>query len=184
MTWFTDDPWPAIFILVIAACVMLALWTSQKRGIWLVGVLVMLSGAVALFFIEKAIVTEKEQVEQNVLDLTSAFARKDKDQTLSYFSEQARSLQNIATSALEWIDLPQGLDIKDMDVRMTNENTRAVVRFRANGTVSFRNLASSHAASRWEVTWQKEARDWKIIDVVRLNPLKEEKMQFFDPSAH
>jgi hypothetical protein len=184
MTWFTETPWPPIFILGIVACILLAVWSSQKRGIWLIGALIALIAAAAVFFVERAVVTEAERVEKNVFDLTSAFQRKDRDRTLSFFSAQAPDLRDMATYALNLVELPDGIDVKDVSVRLTNENTRAVSLFRANGTVTVHGIGSQHSASRWEVTWQKEGSDWKIIEVVRLHPYKDEKLQIFDRRAN
>ena len=169
-----------MLILVIAAVACLAAWVSQKRGFWLVAGLLSLLAAGAVYFVERSIVTEAERVEQNVRALAAAFQLKDRDATLAFFSLQATGLRVQVAQALDSVDLPNGIDIKDMRVRMSNENTRALSHFRANGTVSFRGMGSSHAASRWEVTWQKEAGQWKIIEVQRLNPYKDEKMDFFD----
>ena len=180
MTWFTETPWPPIIILAIVAVVCLAAWASQKRGSWLVAGLLAVVAAVAVFLIERSVVTEAERVEQSVNALADAFQRKDREGTLSFFSLQAPELRAQVAQALDWVDMPNGIDIKDTRVRTSNENTRAVSHFRANGVVSFRGLGSSHAASRWEVTWQKEAAQWKIIDVQRLNPYKDEKMDFFE----
>ncbi len=180
MTWFTDTPWPLIVILGIAACVCLALWTSQKRAVWLVGVVILVGVAVGVFVVEKSIISEAERVEQNVYDLTGAFQRKDRERVLSFFSLQAPDLRATAVEALNLVDLPDGIDVKDVSVRMSNENTRAVSHFRANGTVSVKGLGARHSASRWEVTWQKEASDWKIVEVIRLDPIKDEKMQIME----
>jgi ketosteroid isomerase-like protein len=183
MTWFTENPWPPIVLLGLVVCALLAVWSSQKRGIWLVGVVAAAALAVAVFFIEKSIVTEKERIEQKVLELTAAFQRKDRDRTLSFFSAQEPELRQMAESALEMVTLEKDLDIKDFDVRLFGEGTGAVSRFRANGTVSALG-DSGHFWSRWDVTWQKEGGDWKIIAVQRLNPLKEEKMQTFEKRPH
>ena len=72
-------------------------------------------------------------------------------------------------------------DIKDVSVEVKNQNSLAVSKFRANGTVSARDLGSSHVASLWEVTWQKEAGQWKIVHVQRWNPYKDEKMGILEP---
>ena len=180
MTWFTETPWPPIFILAIAAVACLAAWASQKRGFWLMAGLLAVVAAVAVFLIERSVVTEAERVEQSVHALAAAFQRKDRDGTLSFFSQQGPELRTQVAQALDWVDMPNGIDIKDTQVRTSNENTRAVSHFRANGVVSFRGLGSSYAPSRWEVTWQKEGAQWKIIDVQRLNPYKDEKMDFFE----
>jgi len=180
MTWFTETPWPPIFLLLIAAAAMIAIWSSQKKGFWLLGALAAIVAAVAVFFVEKQIITETERVEQDIYGLTNAFVRKDANATLAFFSQQAPELQEMARQALEWVDLPNGIDVKDMHVRLSNENTRAVTHFRANGAVSFKGMGTHAAASRWEVTWQKEGGDWKIIQVERLHPLKDERMRIFD----
>ncbi len=184
MTWFTDDPWPLIFILGFVACVLLAMWASEKHGGWLAGALLAIVAAVAVFFVEKSIVTERERVAQKVIDLKSAFVAKDRDGVLSYFSLGEPELRDQAVRGLNMVEFPNGLDIKDMDVRLSNEDTLAVTRFRAIGTASVLGLGSQHSATRWDVTWRKEGKDWKIIQVERLNLLKDEKVGIFDARAN
>src|SRR5258708_21859184 len=164
MSWFTENPWPLMIILAIAAIAFGAAWMSEKRGLWLAAGLLSFGAVIGVYLIERSIVTEAERVEQSVHDLAAAFQRKDKEGTLSYFSVQAPELRTQVGQALDWVEMPNGIDIKDVHVRTSNENTRAVSHFRANGTVSFRGMGSQHAASRWAVTWQKEGTQWKIIE--------------------
>jgi hypothetical protein len=181
MTWFTENPWPPIFILGIAASIMLVVWTSQKRALWLAGALTAVIAAIAVFVVERSIVTEGERVEKKVLELVAAFVRADREAVLSHFSVQAPELREMALRGMELVEFPSGIDVRDMRVRMTNENSRAVARFRANGVVSVRALSARQSmASLWDVTWQKEGGEWKIIEVVRLHPIKEEKMPILD----
>jgi len=181
MTWLTENPWPPIFILAIAACVMVAVWTSQKRGAWLVGALTAVIAAVAVFFVENSIITEGERVEQQVRDLVQAFVRSDRDKVVSFFSAKAPELRALALRGLDLVEFPSGIDVKDVTVKMSNENTRAVSLFRANGVVSVKGMgARQHMASRWQVTWQKEGNDWRIVEVVRLDPYKDESMPILD----
>ena len=114
MTWFTETPWPPIIILAIAAIACLVAWASQKRGFWLVAGLLAIVAAVAVYLIERAVVTEAERVEQSVHALATAFQRKDRDGTLSFISVQAPELRTQVEQALAWVDLPNGIDIKDM----------------------------------------------------------------------
>jgi hypothetical protein len=179
MTWFTENPWPPIIILAIVTVVCVAAWTSQKRGIWLVAGLLAVVAAVIVFVVERAIVTDAERVGQSVHDLAAAFQRKDRDGTLSFISLQAPELRVLVAQAIDWIDLPNGINIKDLRVRTSNENTRAIAHFHANGTGSIRGMGTGHGASRWELTWQKEGTQWKIIEVQRLNPFKDEKLEIF-----
>src|SRR5438067_2019611 len=114
MTWFTENPWPLMIILAIAAIACLAAWASQKRGLWLVAGMLAVVGMGAVYLIERSVVTEAERVGQNVHALAAAFQRKDRDGTLSFFSLQAPELRVQVEQALDWVDLPNGIDIKDM----------------------------------------------------------------------
>src|SRR5262245_25426772 len=96
MTWFTENPWPPIVILGVAAGVLVAVWSSQKRGIWLMGALAAVLAAVAVFFVERSIVTEGERVEKNIFDLAAAFVREDRDAVPGYFSVRAPELRATA----------------------------------------------------------------------------------------
>lgn len=179
MTWFTENPWPPIFLLSIVACLMLAVWSSQKRRIWLMGAVAALLASIAVYFVARAIVTDRERVEANVRNLAAAFQRKDSAGTLAFFSVQYPD-RGLIEMALRDVDV-RNLAVKDMTVRLSNEDTRAVTRFRANGTVSYRGAGAGFHPSRWDVTWQKEGKDWKIIGVDRLDLLKDEKKGMFDP---
>jgi hypothetical protein len=181
MTWLTENPWPPIFILGIAAGVMVAVWTTQKRGAWLVAAMTAVVAAAAVYLVEKAIVTEGERVEQHVRDLVEAFVRGDRDRVVSFFSARAPELRTLALRGMDLVEFPSGIDVKDVSVRVTNENTRAVSLFRANGVVAVKGLgAQQPMPSRWQVTWQNEGNDWKIVEVVRLHPYKDESMPVLD----
>src|SRR5262245_3022882 len=110
--WFTETPWPPIFLLSLAVCVCVALWYSQKRAGWLLAAVGLTAACAAVYFVERSIVTEAERVEQSVLGVAAAFQRKDKQATLSFISPQADELHSLATSALEWVDV-HDLAIKD-----------------------------------------------------------------------
>ena len=114
-------------------------------------------------------------------DLVEAFVRGDRDRVVSCFSAKAPDLRALAVRGLDLVEFPSGIDVKDMSVRVSNENTRAVSLFRANGVVSVKGLGGqNHMASRWQVTWQKEGDDWKIVEVVRLDPYKDESIPILD----
>lgn len=179
--WFTENPWPPIFILSLVACGMFAAWFSQKRVIWLAGGLAALIGCGAVYSIEQSIITDGEKVEAKVRKLTSDFQKKDREAVLAIFSKQAPQWRDIAIKALEDVEAQNDLDVKDMSVSLSNEKSQAVSRFRANGTVTYRKGLSAYHPSRWELHWQKEGNDWKIVDVIRLDILKDEPKEIFVP---
>lgn len=180
--WFTENPWPPIVILAVAAAAFIALWMSQRRGLWLLLALTAVTGGIAVYFVEQRIVTEPEKIEQHILDLTSAFRRKEEAKTLAYFSKQAPELHDLVREGMKLVEVHDDLSVKDMSVRMLTGNTQAIAHFRANATISLNRGPpvigglTQYGVSRWELRWQKEGSDWKIVELVRLNPLKEEKM--------
>lgn len=179
--WFTENPWPPIFILGMAACGMFVAWFSQKRVFWLAGCVAALIGCGAIYAVEESIVTDGEKLEARVHKLAADFQKKDREAFLAAFSKQAEKWRAMAIKALDDVDIEKDLDIKDMSVELFNEKSQALTRFRANGTVTFQKGMSAYHPSRWELRWQKEANDWKIVDVVRLHPLKDEQKEIFAP---
>jgi hypothetical protein len=183
--WFTETPWPPIFILLVVCCFLVAAWQGSKRAVYLIWVGVLLAACAGVYFYEQATVTESERVEQNVHDLVHAFQRKDKQTTLNFFSPQADQFRSTVEKAIELVDVRDDVDVKDVNILMMSENTQAVSQFRANATVSVRGLVDyTHQPSRWELTWQKEAGEWKIVAVQRLNPVTGEKMGIWQQSSH
>lgn len=183
--WFTENPWPPIFILGIAACALTGAWASQRRGIFLVSALAALAGCFAIYAVERSIVTEGEQIEANVRTLTSAFQKKDRATVLAFFSKQAPDWQDVISRAFDLVEIKDDLDVKDMSVALHGEKSQAVSRFRANATITAKSLGiASYQPSRWELHWQKEGGAWKIVDVIRLNPFKDDPMDIFEQRSN
>jgi hypothetical protein len=36
---------------------------------------------------------------------------------------------------------------------------------------------AGHRPSRWKLVWRREEGTWRIVDVMRLNPLRDEPME-------
>src|SRR5262249_43635268 len=127
--WFTENPWPPVVILAVAAAIFVGLWMSQKRAFWLLAALTAVACSFAVYLVERGIVTESERIEQNVLDMTSAFRKKDEAKTLSFFSKQAPELHDLIRAGMKLVEVHDDLDVKDMSVRMLAGNTQAISHF-------------------------------------------------------
>lgn len=179
--WLTETPWPPILITLVAAVLLFAAWFSTRRGMFLVGagLLVILCGAI--YIVEQRIITEAERVEQLVLDLTSAFQQKREEQVLEMFSPTASELRATVKTAMNLVTVHEDLRITDLSVQMKAQDSRAISHFRANATISIGSHGGlGHHPSRWEITWQREADQWRIIRVERLNPVSGEPVFLFD----
>ncbi len=182
--WFTEAAVPPMLLFGVLGVLLLAAWYPQRRGLFLVGAGCAFAAAAATFFIERWVVTDSEQVELRVFELADACQRGDAPAALEFVSAQAPALKTELAAGLALVKLEPDLDVKDLSVRLTAANSRATAQFRANGTGELRGVgAVRHFATRWELTWQKEGADWKIIRVQRLHPFRDEPLDVLDKSS-
>lgn len=179
--WVTENPWPPIVILVTLAVVLAGVWTQNQRSVFLLGVLGLLAAAVAVFVIERQIVTESERIEANVEAMVDAAVRGNVDEVVAFISPQENLLRRIVQSGLDLVDVEEDARVTDESVRMTTGGTQAISQFRVNATISLKNPPHrGHHPSRWEMTWRRIGKDWKVVEIRRLNPVTGEEMQVMD----
>ena len=174
--WFTEDAWSPIIACVVLGVLFFVAYSVTQRSKILLPVPLLLVACIAIYFIEQAIVTETERVEQSLLELIDTFALESrqtvKNQTplcLRFFSlRNDRDRKRVgAASFLVRVDDQR---VTDVQIKLTNESTRAITHFRANGDVSLgTGGGGGHYSSRWELTWQKEADEWKVTGMRMLN---------------
>ena len=174
--WFTEDAWSPIIVCVVVGVLFFVGFSVTQRQKWLLPVPLLLVACIAIYFIEQAIVTDTERVEQSLLELIDTFALESrqtpKNQTplcLRFFSvRNDRDRKRVgAASFLVRVDNQR---VTDVQIKLTNQSTRAITHFRANGDVSLgASGGGSHYSSRWELTWQKEADEWKVTGTKMLN---------------
>lgn len=181
--WFTETPWPPIIGLCVVGVLLFLGWMSQRKTVFLAGVALCLALCGVVFVIEQQIVTERERVEQRLLDFAVAFQQDSMQQglvnllvrgqepaSLSYISASADGTRRMAEAALNFVDIPEAVRISDVRTTMSNNDSRAVTQFRASATVrAGGHVDGFHQPTRWELTWQREKGDWKILRATRLN---------------
>ena len=186
--WFTEDAWsPIILCTVIAAIFFIAFMTTQ-RARFLLALPLLLLAAITIYFVELAIVTDSEQVEKNLLDLVSTFveeshqfgagsaAKPEQVRCQSFFAENNTIDRTRVVAALMFVQVESDIRVTDVKIQLTNKDTMAVTHFRANATFSA-GSNSSHHPSRWEMTWQKQAGEWKITRTRMLNVVNGQEMR-------
>jgi len=177
--WFTETPWPPILICSVLAVMAFAAWYATQRKIHLVGIAgLALIGAV-VYFVEASIVTEAERVEAAVIALVEAYQRRDLDASLEHVSPNYVLLRGAIATTMAAYEVSDDLRLTDLRVRFTAEETKAISHFRANATVSGPMVTGqTRRPTRWELTWQLEADEWKVIKARSLDPLtgKEDRL--------
>lgn len=179
--WFTETPWPPILILSVLGVLLFLGWVSQRKTGYLAGVALCVALCGIVFVVEQQVVTELERVEQRLLDFTAAFQRDSLKRGLVNAvlggGQELESLKfvhgddvlRLATHALELVDIQDDVRISDIRTRMTNQNSRAIIQFRASASVAVGGYSAARQPSRWELTWGKEGGEWKVLRATRLN---------------
>lgn len=174
--WFTEDAWSPIIGLVACGVLFGVVFVLTQRDKWLYPLPVLLIAAVAVYFVEKRIVTPREQVATELSGLIESFVEETQAMTktkepkcLKYFSEHNKRDRTRVIAAILLVHI-EDQRLTDVRTQLTNQETRAITHFRANGTVSTGG-AGGHYATRWELTWQLEGGAWKVVSTRMLDPV-------------
>ena len=168
-------------VLVCVAIACIGQYAAHRKLRSLILALVSLLLAGGCYALDQYVLTPAEEVSQNVYDLATAIEKQDIQKTLGYFSPQAREL-DLIEAALHHVQVKDHLRITDLSVSFKAANSLAISHFRANAAlhVNLMGMATvldSHP-SRWELDWRREAGEWKIINIRRLNPINGKEITF------
>ncbi|MGZ0168095.1 MAG: hypothetical protein ACKVHE_00905 [Planctomycetales bacterium] len=186
--WFTEDAWsPIILCTIIAAIFFIAFMTTQRPK-FLIALPLLLLAAITIYLAEIAIVTDGEQVEKNLHDFVDTFVEEshqfgsgsatipEQARCQSFFAETNIVDRTRVVAALMFVQVEGDIRVTDVRIQLTNKDTMAVTHFRANATFAA-GSQSGHHPSRWEMTWQKQAGEWKITRTKMLNFMNGQEMQ-------
>jgi hypothetical protein len=135
----------------------------------------------ATFVVERQIVTDAERVEMSLHDLLDALKTEDAPAAMSVVSPSAPNVQRFVEEAFRRVEVLPGVQLSQVKIQMKSQNSRAVANFRANGPVRWRSSNQEyHGVTRWEVVWQREVDQWRIIRVTRIDPITGEELEKFD----
>ena len=87
-------------------------------------------------------------------------------------SQRSQDLRFLIGYAYNLVEFKGDMRVTDVEIEMTNNKSRAKTRFRVNGTINaLHENYSGHQPTRWEATWQIESDEWKMIDIIQLDPV-------------
>jgi len=180
--WISETPWPAIVACVLAAAVLFTVWYARAQIGFLLGSVACLALAGAAYVVEGQLVTESERLEIAIEETVLSVKAGDKAAVLDRISVKAPDVRGWFAAAMDRFEVLDEVRVKQVSVELKVQNSRAVTSFRANGPIRDKHSgAVGRGATRWEFTWQREADDWRIIRVTRLDPFTGEEIDRFAP---
>lgn len=170
--WFTETPWPPMAILGLVGMGLLFAAIQTQRGKWLVAVGLCVVLAIAIWWIEAAIVTPGEQVEANLLAMVGAFQKNDEPGTLKFISPASPTLVLLVKVAVPFVDLDEDYRVTDIQVATQANHTLATSHFRVNATIRMPTQGNlGRKPFRFNGTWRIEAGQWKLTKIEELDPI-------------
>ncbi|MBT5019734.1 MAG: hypothetical protein HON04_13435 [Planctomicrobium sp.] len=170
--WLTENAWQPMLFLTLIGMALGMVWYRRLQKRYLMGMVACFLLAGMTWFVEKQVVTEREKVQASVIGITSAFGERDLDKTVSYVSQRSQDLRFLIGYAYNLVEFKGDMRVTDVEIEMTNNKSRAKTRFRVNGTINaLHENYSGHQPTRWEATWQIESDEWKMIDIIQLDPV-------------
>ena len=159
--------WPVFFLCLILGAVLLAQWVLQRGRRQIVAAAVFFLAAVAILLADHFIVTQTKRVEANIYDLAKAVEAANVERCLSFFSEGDKTDRQLVQQAVGMVQIQGAIHISDVTIKMSSAESRAVSTFRATADVTYQNQ-TNRFPTRWELTWQREGNEWKVIRLRRL----------------
>lgn len=175
MTYLTDNPWP--LLMVLGAVAIVAFLSGSSKGRTFAGICLLLG--IGLFFLEKALISPREEVEMQLELLLGDFKASDLDAIASRISSASPHLNDAARQGLDLVELADSFHIKSSDVTLEQDGQVAVALLRANGDITIRSHGQRYVPTFWKTTWNREDGVWKMKEVIRLNPANGQEIGYF-----
>ncbi len=170
--WFTENAWQPMLLFTLLAMISGMVWYRRLQSRYLIIMTCFLLIAGASWAIERTVVTAREQVQNSVTGIVTAFQQRDLDLTVSFISERAEDLKILIGTAYNIVEVKDDMRLTDIEVELLNQKTRAKSRFRVNATVeALQGNFTGHQPTRWETTWQLEGGEWKMINILQIDPI-------------
>ncbi|TWT58814.1 hypothetical protein KOR42_22000 [Thalassoglobus neptunius] len=167
--WFTENAWQPMLLFAILAMIAAFGWYRRLQTRYLVLCFCCLGMMGVAWYADRTIVTEREKVQEAILEITHAFAAKDFEGVHSRISQRSLDLRTLADMAMNLATL-ENMRVTDIQVELKSEATRAVSRFRVNALITSER-ASAREPAYIEARWQTEEGRWRMIDVKFLDPI-------------
>lgn len=170
--WFTENAWQPMLLFTLLAMIAGMVWYRRLQSRYLISMTCCLIIVGATWGIERSVVTARERVHDSVTGIVTAFQQRDLDRTVSYVSKQSEDLKLLIGTAHNLVEVKDDMRLTAIETELLNQNTRAKSKFRVNATVKqLHGDYTGHQSTHWETTWQLEEGDWRLINILQLDPV-------------
>ncbi len=175
MTSLFETPVPALIVGLLTTSVFFGAFLKTGRRSLIAASLLAIATTIGLVLLERAVVTDRERVEQTIYDLAAAVERNDVQGALSFVHSQASKIRphaerEFATWSFSRVVVKNNLEV---ELQGAPQATRAVATFNVVVVLGDRQgqIVDQHVARVVRVTLVKEEDDWRVWEYSHLNVL-------------
>ena len=165
---FFEDPFYLYLALIFAEVALVGAWYGQRRKVWLGRMLVPVALAAGVYLLERAVVTDREQIASALEATAAAAERRDFGAFATYLDEKYRGWGGRKSEAVALAEasvlkyrIRQVEITGDPQIDITGGN-RADVAVRTIIHYTTGASGPSRYALGWRLEWVKRPDGWKI----------------------
>lgn len=167
MQWITEDvTWLIGLGIVVVAILAVVLFRTGRGAVMfaMVGVLALVLGGVV---VERAVVTEREEVEHTLDSLTSALLSNDLPAVLDHLAPEASYARDMANTHLPQVEISEAR-VRDLDITVNRLTSPPTAEANFRGIMSIKDLRGQfpyeHYLQRFTVRFRREGDRWLLVD--------------------
>lgn len=173
MTWLMESPWPALWIGLILEVLLAIALVRTGRGAIIGAMVLVLALSGGLIFLERVVVTEREEVENTLDDIAAAVEANDVQKVLAAFSPKCPRVNEVR-STLSRVKVRAANVGGDFEVTFNRLTSPPSAKTRFTGYIDAHDnkgeIPYEHIIRKFQVTLQKQGDRWLIADFSDADP--------------
>jgi hypothetical protein len=175
MTMFIESPWPTVMLLVVAQVILSIIFLRTGRW-WAVAAMgVALALAVAMLYLERAIVTDTEQVEDTLHGIAELLEANDAAAVLDLLAPECPRRDEVR-QALARVTVESASVGGDLEVRLSRLTTPPSATAYFTGRIQAKDnrgtIPYEHFARRFKVRLERRGDRWLVTGYEDAEPGK------------
>lgn len=169
MNWIFASPWPILIAGLVIEVLLLAALIRSGRGALLAAVagVGVLTGL--LLLVERLIVTETEQVEATLDELSAALVRNDLNAVLAFISPTANDVRTLAQTSLPSVVINEAHIGSDLSIQVNERTNPPTALATFTGRFQFKLVRGAspyeNMVRKFRVGLSKQDGRWLIVAV-------------------
>ena len=173
ITYFTENPWPVLFVLALVELVLIITIKVRGQGMWLKLAFAVPVVAAIVVLVELLIVTDREAVKSEVKSLADAVREENMDRILSHISRDYddggvtyETFKSNVTVLLGMLDLDSvTLFFEEIEAM---RDGRMMAKFKALTIGKVSSVPYGSHPSRWQIYLRQTDGRWLVCQIVPL----------------